>query len=351
MFRFGRGILLVLGFAFAIAGWSAEGAAQTAPATGYFKDKQIRIIMSTGVAGGYAAYARLLTQFMGNHLPGHPNNFIVQSMPGGGGLRATNWLYVQGSKDGTTIGLIHSTAPLAPIYGAKAAQYDSRNFIWLGSMNSAPGLCVAWHDSPIKTWQDMLDKEFIVGSSGAGSQMEVLPSMMNKYLGTKMKIIGGYQNGTDIFLAMERGELQGRCGGLVTVIQLTHPDWFPEHKVNVPIQFAAERNPMFPDSPTVMEYLKDPKARQVFELAFATQDMDRPFLLPPGVPKERVKELRDGFATSLKDPELIAEAKKQNLDINYISGEKVSQIIAQAYAMPADVIASARELMGSGESE
>jgi tripartite-type tricarboxylate transporter receptor subunit TctC len=326
---------------------AAQSASSGAFPSATFKDKQIRVVMSTGVAGGYAAYARLLTQFIGNYLPGNPTSFVVQSMPGGGGLRATNWLYVQGPKDGTTIGLIHSTAPLAPLYGAKGALYDSRNFNWIGSMNSAPGLCVAWHDSPIKTWQDMLDKQFIVGSSGAGSQMEVLPTMMNKYLGTKMKIIGGYQNGTDIFLAMERGEVQGRCGGLVTVIQLTHPDWFPEHKVSVPVQFAAKRNPMFPDSPTVMEFLKDAKARQVFDLAFATQDMDRPFLLPPGVPENGVKAWREAFAATMQDPAFKAEAKKENLDIDYVSGDQIAGIIKDAYAMPDDVIASARELMGS----
>jgi tripartite-type tricarboxylate transporter receptor subunit TctC len=333
--------------ALVLAATATAAAGQTANSGGAFKDKQIRVVMSTGVAGGYAAYARLLTQYIGNYLPGNPTSFVVQSMPGGGGLRATNWLYVQGSKDGTTLGLIHSTAPLAPLYGANGALYDPRNFAWIGSMNSAPGLCVAWHDSPIKTWQDMLEKPFIVGSSGAGSQMEVLPTMMNKYLGTKMKIIGGYQNGTDIFLAMERGEVQGRCGGLVTVIQLTHPDWFPEHKVAVPVQFAAKRNPMFPDSPTVMEFLKDAKARQVFELAFATQDMDRPFLTPPGVPEARVKEWRAAFAATMKDPAFNAQAKRENLDIDYVSGERIAEIIREAYAMPDDVIASARELMGS----
>lgn len=342
---FNRMVALLVACAAAVGLGSVSAKAQAGP--GFYKDKQIRLIMSTGVAGGYAAYGRLLTQYIGNYLPGNPTSFVVQSMPGGGGIRATNWLYVQAPKDGTVIGLIHSTAPLAPLYGSKGALYDPRNFIWLGSMNSASGLCVAWHDSPIKTWQDMLDKQFIVGSSGAGSQMEVLPTIMNKYLGTKMKIIGGYQNGTDIFLAMERGELQGRCGGLVTVIQLTHPDWFPEHKVTVPIQFAAERNPMFPDSPTVMEFLKDPKARQIFLLAFATQDMDRPFLAPPGVPEARAKELRDAFAATMKDPAFQEQAKRENLDISYVSGDKIANIIKQAYAMPEDVIAAARELMGS----
>jgi len=325
---------------------AAGGTAFAASDSGYFKDKQIRLVLSTGVAGGYAAYGRLLTQFIGNHLPGNPTSFIVQSMPGGGGIRATNWLYAQAPKDGTTWGMIHSTAPLAPLYGAKGALYDPRTFNWIGSMNSAKGLCIAWHDSPIKTWQDMKTKQFIVGSSGTGSQMEVLPAMMNKFLGTKMKIVGGYKNGTDIFLAMERGEVQGRCGGLLTVMQLTHPDWLPQHKIVVPIQFAAERNPMFPDAPTVLELTDDPLAQQVFELSFATQDMDRPVLAPPGVPAARVKELRAAFDATMKDPAFKEVAEREKLEINYVTGEKVAAIIAKAYAAPPKVIASARELMG-----
>jgi tripartite-type tricarboxylate transporter receptor subunit TctC len=342
-----------LGIASAI-GSAATALAQANPAApkdGFFKDKQIKLVLSTGVAGGYAAYGRLMTQYLGNYLPGNPTTFVVQSMPGGGGLRATNWLYAQGPKDGTTLGMIHSTAPLAPLYGAKGAQFDPRNFVWIGSMNSAKGLCVAWHDSPIQTWDDMKTKQFIVGSSGAGSQMEVLPTMMNKFLGTKIKIIAGYKDGTDIFLAMERGEVQGRCGGLLTVMQLTHPDWLPEHKVVVPIQFASERNPLFPDSPTVLEFTDDPLARQVFELAFATQDMDRPVLAPPGLPEARVKDLRAAFDATMSDPAFIEEAKHQNLDMNRVSGEAVAAIIAKAYAMPPAVIDAARELMGSGGGE
>ena len=343
--------LLMAATAVALVPGGAAAASGAVPKDGFYKDKSIKLVLSTGVAGGYAAYGRLMTQFIGNYLPGHPTSFVVQSMPGGGGLRATNWIYAQAPKDGTTWGMVHSTAPLAPLYGAKAAQFDPRNFIWIGSMNSAKGLCVSWHDSPIQTWSDMKSKQFIVGSSGAGSQMEVLPTMMNKFLGTKIKIVAGYKDGTDIFLAMERGEVQGRCGGLLTVMQLTHPDWLPEHKVVVPVQFAAERNPMFPDAPTVLELTDDPLARQVFELAFATQDMDRPVLAPPGVLAARAAELRAAFDATMADSAFQEEAKRQNLDINHVSGEAVAAIIAKAYAMPPNVIQAARELMGSGAGE
>src|ERR1043166_8719876 len=138
----------------------------------FYKGKQIRLIISAGVAGGYATYSRLLVQHMPNHIPGKPD-MLFQSMPGAGGLLATNYLYSQAPQDGTVIGLIHSTVPLGPLLGMAGARLDALKINWLGSMDRSDGPCTAWHTSPIHTWQDMLDKEFIVGSSGVGSQMEV----------------------------------------------------------------------------------------------------------------------------------------------------------------------------------
>jgi tripartite-type tricarboxylate transporter receptor subunit TctC len=314
--------------------------------SGFFKDKQIRLVMSTGVAGGYAAYGRLLTQYIGNYLPGNPTSFIVQSMPGGGGIRATNWLYVQAPKDGTVMGLIHSTAPLAPLYGSKGALYDPRNFVWLGSMNSASGLCVAWHDSPIKTWQDMLDKQFIVGSSGAGSQMEVLPTMMNKYLGTKMKIIGGYQNGTDIFLAMERGEVQGRCGLSWTSFKAGYKQWLDEKKVRVFLQVALKKHPDLPDVPLLTDLARNEEEAQMLKFFAARQLIARPFFGPPGVPMDRVAVLRSAFMKTMASPDLLAEAAKGEMEINPVSGENVETLIREIYAMPKDIPKKVEVLLG-----
>ena len=131
---------------------------------------------------------------MPNHIPGKPD-MIVQSMPGAGGLLATNYLYAQAPQDGTAIGLIHSTVPLGPLFGMQGARFDPLKINWLGSMDRSDGPCTAWHTSPVKTWRDMLDKEFIVGSSGVGSQMDVYPAAMNKLFGTKIKVVGGYKDG------------------------------------------------------------------------------------------------------------------------------------------------------------
>src|SRR3984957_9718211 len=274
----------------------------------FFKGKTIRILLSAGVAGGYAEYAHLLAQHMGDHLAGRPD-FIVQSMPGAGGLLATNYLYSQAPQDGTTIGIIHSTVPLAPLFGTTGARFDALKFNWLGSLDRADGMCTAWHTSPIKTWADMLAKEFVVGSTGAGSQFSILPAMLNKLFGTRIKVINGYKDGGEIFQAMEKGEIEGRCSTQLTAIQSIRPQGLTELKLAVPILIGRKRIPEFPDTPAIMELAKDASTRAQLELMLLTQDMDRPVLLPPGVPVERVAQMRAALFATMADPAFVVAAQ------------------------------------------
>ncbi|MBO0712722.1 MAG: hypothetical protein J2P47_15735, partial [Acetobacteraceae bacterium] len=213
------------------------------------------------------------------------------------------------------------------------------------SIATTRGICVAWHTAGIATWQDMLDKEFTVGGTGAGSQMETLPALLNRLFGTRIRVISGYQGGNAIYLAMERGEVQGRCGGLVSSINATRPDWFAEQKVTVPIQVALARNPQFPDVPAIIEYAKDAHTRDVLRLALAAEDMDRPILVPPGVPPERLAALRAAFHAAMNDPGFIAEAKRQHLEIDEVAGERVAAIVAATFALPPDIAKDASEAM------
>jgi tripartite-type tricarboxylate transporter receptor subunit TctC len=311
----------------------------------FFKGKTIRIVISTGVAGGYAEYARALAEHMGRHIAGEPR-FMVQSMPGAGGLAATNYLYSQAPRDGTTIGIVHSTIPLAPLWGHKGVRYETLKINWLGSLDRADGMCITWRTSPSRTWGDLLSRETTVGSSGAGSQMEAYPMLLNRLFGTKMKVIGGYKDGTDIYLAMERGELDGRCGGQLSVIKSTRPDWLTEHKINVPIVIAEKRNAEFPDTPAVMEFVKDDAARRQLELITMTQNFDRPVLLPPSVSADRVKELRRAFDATVADQAFRADIERLNLHLDPVSGEEMTKALERAFSFPADVIAAARITMG-----
>jgi tripartite-type tricarboxylate transporter receptor subunit TctC len=330
-----------------VTGLGAVIAANSATADAvadFYKGKQISWILSAGEGGGYSSYARAFAPYLSAYLPGKPT-IVVQNMPGGGGIRAMNHLYSVAPKDGTTIGLVHSSVPFAPLYGIGGAQFDPREMNWIGSIATASSMCVAWHGSGIKSWQDLFDKEFIVGGTGAGSRMETLPKMVNDLFGTKIKIISGYKGGNEVFLAMERGEVHGRCGGLVSSINSTRPDWFPQKKVLVPMTIAIERNPLFPDVPAIIEYAKEERTKQILQLVLTPQEMDRPLLTPPGVPAERVAALRAAFHAAINDPGFIAEAKKQGLEVNEVSGEKVAALVKGAFAMPKDIISAANQAM------
>jgi tripartite-type tricarboxylate transporter receptor subunit TctC len=320
----------------------AQSAARADPIADFYKGHSISWILSAGAGGGYASYALAFAPYLSAHIPGNPN-IVVQNMPGGGGLRAMLYLDSVAPKDGTTLGLVHSSVPFAPLYGIKAASFDPRNMNWIGSIDASTGICVAWHTSGIATWQDLLKKPFVVGGTGAGSQMETMPVMLNRLFGTKIKVISGYKGGNDIYLAMERGEIQGRCGGLVSSINSTRPDWFPQKKVNVPIQIATARNPLFPDAPTVTELAKDERTKKILELILAPLEMDRPILAPPGTPAERVSALRQAFHAAMNDPAFIAEAKKDHLEIQEIAGLRVAQILNDAFAMPPEITKAATD--------
>jgi len=333
-----------------LAGAAAIGLAllpslsHAAPAADFYKGRQITMILSADAGGGYASYANAFSPHLAAHIPGKPR-IIVQYMPGAGGLRAMNYLNSAAPKDGTFIALVHSSVPFAPLYGIEAAKYDPRKMNWIGSINATSGICVAWAESNIRTWRDLFDKQFVVGSSGAGSQMETIPMMLNKLFGTKIKVISGYRGGNEVYLAMERGEVHGRCGGLISSIRSTRPDWFPQKKVAIPIQIGLERSPEFPDVPALGEFVKDERTKQILGLVLAPDGMDRPILAPPGLPADRLAILRTAFHAAMNDPGFLADARKQRLSVKEVSGAEVAQILSAAFAMPPEVVRAANEAM------
>lgn len=310
----------------------------------FYEGRQIRLIVSAGEGGGYSAYARLLAAHIGSHIPGNPG-VVVQNMPGAGGIRAANYIFANAPKDGTVFAEVHASAPLAPLFGSTAAQYDPRQFSWIGSLNRSFGMCVFWATSPIKTWSDLKTKTPTVGSSGAGSEMTVFPLMLNKLMGTHFKVINGYRDGNAVYLAMQRGEIDGRCGALLNSLKATRPDWLPGHQVNVPVILADRREPEFPDTPAIAEFVKDDGTRQQLRLMFASLEMERPLLAPPGVPPARLALLRAGFLATITDPAFAADAARQHLGIDYRTADQVLEVIDDAYAMPPDIVAAARTAM------
>jgi tripartite-type tricarboxylate transporter receptor subunit TctC len=312
----------------------------------FYKGKTVRLIISVGVAGGFGEYARSLAEHMGRHIPGHPN-IIVQSMPGAGGLIATNHLYAQAPADGTVIAMVNATAPLAPLWGSKGARFDTLKFHSIGALDRADGTCAFWHTARAKTWNDILTHENTVGSIGAGSPMEVYALVLNRLFGAKIRVVGGYKAGSDIDLAMQRQEVDGRCGTHLKSIPALHPDWIRDSKLLVPIVVADRRNKDYPNTPTVMEFVKDTTTRQTVDLLTVTQKLDRPIFAPPNTPSERLRELRAALAATARDPAFLAEMKKKNLTIETTGAEEMEKIYADAFASPPAVVEAVKSILGA----
>jgi tripartite-type tricarboxylate transporter receptor subunit TctC len=310
----------------------------------FYSGSALTIFQSAGPGGTYAAYAIAFAPYLENHLPGNPT-IVVDYMPGAGGIRATNFINSNAPKDGSVLGLVHSSVPFAPLYGISAARFDPMELNWIGAMNAQTGICVAWHESDVKVWDDLFTKEFFVGSTGAGSQMEILPHMINELFGTNITVIPGYTGGNDVFIAMERGEVDGRCGGMISGINSTRPNWFPDKLVSVPIQIGLDRNPLFPDVPALGEFAEDQHTRDVLELTLSPMNMFGLIVAPPGVPDERIATLRAAYHDAMNDPGFIADAARIKIEISEVDSDHLYQQISRAYAMPRDVVSSAREAM------
>jgi tripartite-type tricarboxylate transporter receptor subunit TctC len=329
------GLRLLVACALTLAS-SFPAQAQNAVA-GFYRNKQIAIMVGFGPGGSASLYSQALARHMGRHLPGSPN-FIVQHAPGAGGLVLANNIYNTLPRDGTVFGITGRTAGIEPLLGNANAKYDGRKFSWLGTANVENTTCLAWHTSPVKTLQDLMSRELIVGGTGSDATEVVFPKAANKLTGTRIKIVTGYQSSADMNLAMERGELEGNCGLGWTIIKLRKPEWLAEKKINILFQMALEKHADLPDVPLIQDYARTPGDRKVFEFLFGPQEMGRPFFAPPGLPPERLAALRTAFEQTLKDPVFLAEADKMGLEVQHRGGEFVQQMVEKLYATPPDVI-------------
>jgi tripartite-type tricarboxylate transporter receptor subunit TctC len=314
------------------------------PAAQFFTDQQIRLIISGGPGGGYDTNSRLFAKYYGGHIPGKPT-IVPQNMPGAGGLRASAFLFSQAPKDGTTIGVVDSSNLIQPLLKNTRDQFDPTKVNWIGNMSSEPSLCVSWHESPVKTTQDFLTKELIVGGSGANGQLEVYPKILNSILGTKMKIISGYTGGNEVVLAMERREVDGRCGWSLSGIESTRVGWLAEKKLNILVQLGAKASEL-PNVPEAAELAKTQDQKDILKLVFSDRKVQRPFMAPPGVPADRVEVLRAAFLATMADKAFLAEADKMKLQVTVMPGPEVQAYMQDLYAASPKVVEMTRTALG-----
>jgi tripartite-type tricarboxylate transporter receptor subunit TctC len=281
---------------------------------------------------------------MGRFIPGNPT-ILPKNMPGAGSLVLANWLYNVAPKDGTAFGIIGRGTGFDPLLGSTKAQFDASKFNWLGSMNNEVSVCVAWYTSGITSLDQVKQRELTVGGSGPAADTDQFPKVLNGTIGTKFKMVTGYPGGNDIDLAMERGEVMGRCGWSWSSVVATHKSWIDEKQINILVQLSLNKHPDLPNVPLITDLARTDEEKQIFKLVFARQPMGRPFLAPPGVPTDRVAVLRAAFMATLQDKDFLAEAAKLTLEINPVSGEAVQSIVQEVYRTPKSVASKVAEIV------
>ncbi|MGY8998890.1 MAG: Bug family tripartite tricarboxylate transporter substrate binding protein [Rhodospirillales bacterium] len=307
----------------------------------FYKGKTVTIWVGYSPGGGYDTYARTAARYMAKHIPGNPK-IIVKNKPGAGSMLVANELYSVLPKDGTAIGVIGRGMPMEPLLGNSSAKFDASKFNWLGSANNEVSVCVSWKTTGITNWKQLLTKQMTVGGTGPGADTDSFPKVMNNILGTKLKLVTGYPGGTDVNFAMERGELDGRCGYSWTSLKSRKADWLKEKKVTVLLQMSTAKHADIPDVPFIMDQAKNDKERQVLSFIFARQAWGRPFLAPPGIPMDRVKALKTAFMATMNDPAYKKDAVKQKLEVAPIDGDTIAKLVADLYNAPKDIIEAAK---------
>lgn len=307
--------------------------------------KSVHMIIGFGPGGGYDLWGRVVARHIGKHLPGNPS-VVPQNMPGAGSYNATNYIYNIAPKDGTVMGIIARDAALGPITGASGARFDPLKLTWLGTPTTETNVCIAMNTPKVKvkTVKDLFTTQLIVGDTGVGTGTHSYPKALNGLLGMKFKLIGGFPSSSNVFLAMERGEVDGICESYDSVVG-KRPTWISQHVVNVVFQGGTEPNPELKGVPFVLDFAKTPEDKQALEFLYAGQGIGRPFIAPPGMSAEVVKMVRDAFSATMKDPEFIADAKKQKLDVEPKNGEQLESLIKRIYATPKSVVSKVAELI------
>jgi tripartite-type tricarboxylate transporter receptor subunit TctC len=318
-----------------LSGALLSAAASTAAAEDFYGGKQLTFIVGAGVGGGYDKQARVVARHLAKHIPGNPS-IVVQNMPSR--IAATNHMYAVAPADGTVIALIQRNMLLARLTYPESIRFEIQKFNWLGSLNSETAVTLAWHTAPHKTAKDLFDKELIVGGI-TSVDPETTPKLYNALIGTKFKVVTGYNSTSQIALAIERGEVQGIGDWSWSSLKAVRPHWLTEKKVTLLMQGALKKEPELGNLPSALDFIKNEADRQVLQLHFTQKTAARPVVAPPGVPKERVALLRKAFGDLMRDREFMADVKKTRLEIDFVPSEEIEKVVKLITSTPADVAA------------
>jgi tripartite-type tricarboxylate transporter receptor subunit TctC len=309
---------------------------------GFYRGKQITLVIGYGPGGGYDLYARMLGRFIGAHIPGNPT-IVPQNMPGAGSRGAANWLYKVAPQDGTVIACLGQATPTDQALSQPGVQFDAGKFNWIGNLSLVNNILFVSAASGVATFAQAKTKQLAIGASGASSPSVLYPQVSNNLLGSKFKIIAGYPGGGDINIAVERHELDGRGSDAWASMKTTHQDWLRDHAINILFQVGPRREPDLPDIPLWTELAGNEDQRQVLALLSGDVSVGRPILTAPNVPADRVKALRQAFAETMRDPQFIEAAKQANMEMNPMLGDELQQVVENIVSSPPRILAMVKD--------
>ena len=322
--------------------WLAVSPAHAESVADFYRGRTINVLIGVNVGGGYDFEARLLARFMRAHIPGNPL-LVPQNVIGAGGIKMANYLYSIAAQDGTAIGMFPSTLVAAQAVGTDGVQYDANKFAWLGSITTSPVTLAVWRDSPVRSLDDARRQQVVVAASNKGAITYTFPHMLNELLGTKFKIVSGYQGNSTMTVAMERGEVQGVTNSWDSWKSF-NPAWVREGKIRVLVQTEPKAKDL-PDIPSVQELARSASDRQVMALIVSGDALGKPLAASPNIPPERVQALRDAFEATIRDPAFIEAAAAARVEINPISGTALQATVARVLATPKDLAERARMII------
>ena len=308
-----------------------------------YRGKQLRLVISAGTGGGYDAYARVLARHLERNVAGQPQ-VVLQNMPGAAGMVATNWAYNAAPKDGTVLLATYNALLPEPLFGNPAIQFDPLKFEWVGSIGKQQNVCATWHANPVKTIEQALGRQITVSSTGATGFSATMGLVLNALVGTKIKVVLGYAT-NEMRLAVERGESEGICGLSWSTLKASNPDWIQNNRLNVLVQTGSKPHSELPKVPLLVDLVKGENDRRVVELISFSEDMGRPYVMPPGTPKEMVLAMRRGFDATMKDPAFLEDARKAMQEVDPLTGEEMEDSLRRNYAVSKDLVRRAAELL------
>src|SRR5260370_36281623 len=304
------GSILALSLALLALTTAAPAVAQSV--ADFYRGRTVTISVGLSAGGGYDLHARVLAKYFGRHLPGAPA-IVVKNSPGAGGLTLVNSLYSALARDGTELATFERGILLEPLLEASQARFDPLRFNWIGSTDNDASTCLSWHTAAVKTMDDVMRADLIVGGTGSTAIANTFPRVLNAVLGTKFRVIPGYPGANEALLAMERGETQGFCSLGFATLEAIRPGWMVDRKVNIFVQLALRKSSEHPEVPLALDLAKTPSDRQAIALIVSPNLFARPFAAPPGVPPDRLEALRKAFDETVGDPDYLAEAAERAL--------------------------------------